>query len=124
MPAVNTLNERLRDDYIADTIAGVGRWNKIIKKAGVEFTLTVPHKGFNRRIGSFAGASVSLAGEVIGKDQWENKSRDWLPTAEDRAYVHSLMGRVVEPGKFANWISPPSRGINNQPADFQYVRFN
>jgi benzoyl-CoA 2,3-dioxygenase component B len=34
------------------------------------------------------------------------------------------MGRVVEPGKFANWISPPSRGINNQATDFQYVRFN
>ena len=34
------------------------------------------------------------------------------------------MGRVVEPGRFANWIAPPARGINNQPADFAYVRFN
>ena len=31
---------------------------------------------------------------------------------------------VVEPGKFANWIAPPQRGINNQPANFEYVRFN
>ena len=31
---------------------------------------------------------------------------------------------VVEPGKFANWIAPPARGINRQPADFEYVRFN
>jgi benzoyl-CoA 2,3-dioxygenase component B len=34
------------------------------------------------------------------------------------------MGRVAEQGKFANWISPPARGINNQPADYEYVRFN
>ena len=31
---------------------------------------------------------------------------------------------VTEPGKFANWIAPPARGINNQPGDFEYVRFN
>jgi len=34
------------------------------------------------------------------------------------------MGRVVEPGKFANWIAPPPRGINNLPVDFEYIRFN
>jgi benzoyl-CoA 2,3-dioxygenase component B len=43
---------------------------------------------------------------------------------EDRAFVQSLMGRVVEPGKFANWIAPPAIGINRQPVDFEYVRFN
>ena len=32
--------------------------------------------------------------------------------------------RVVEPGKFANWIAPPAMGINRQPVDFEYVRFN
>ena len=43
---------------------------------------------------------------------------------EDRAYVQGLMGRVVEPGKFANWIAPPAMGINRQSVDFDYVRFN
>jgi len=33
------------------------------------------------------------------------------------------MHRVVEPGKFANWIAPPARGINNMPPDFAYIRF-
>jgi benzoyl-CoA 2,3-dioxygenase component B len=47
-----------------------------------------------------------------------------LPTAEDRAFVASLMGRVAEPGKFANWIAPPAIGINRQAVDFEYVRFN
>ena len=42
----------------------------------------------------------------------------------DRAYVASLMGRVTEPGRFANWIAPPARGIDNQPVEFEYVRFN
>ena len=50
--------------------------------------------------------------------------RNWLPSEEDRAFVASLMGRVVEPGKFANWIAPPAMGINRQPVDFEYVRFN
>jgi benzoyl-CoA 2,3-dioxygenase component B len=35
------------------------------------------------------------------------------------------MGKaVVEPGKMANWIAPPARGINGQPIEFEYVRFN
>jgi benzoyl-CoA 2,3-dioxygenase component B len=55
---------------------------------------------------------------------WESNVRDWLPTAEDRQFVQSLMGRVVEPGKFANWISPPSAGINGQTVDCEYVRFS
>jgi benzoyl-CoA 2,3-dioxygenase component B len=32
-------------------------------------------------------------------------------------------GAVTQPGKFANWIAPPARGINNQAVDFDYVRF-
>jgi benzoyl-CoA 2,3-dioxygenase component B len=36
--------------------------------------------------------------------------------------VHSLMQRVIEPGKMAAWIAPPERGINNLPLDHQYVR--
>jgi benzoyl-CoA 2,3-dioxygenase component B len=37
--------------------------------------------------------------------------------------VKTLMGRVTEPGKFANWIAPPPVGINRQPLSFEYVRF-
>ena len=29
-----------------------------------------------------------------------------------------MQGRVVEPGKFANWIAPPRRGIHTKPIDF------
>ena len=55
---------------------------------------------------------------------WSSNVRDWLPTAEDRQFVQSLMGRVVEPGRFANWIAPPSAGINGQAVECEYVRFN
>jgi benzoyl-CoA 2,3-dioxygenase component B len=122
-PGLNALNERLRDDYIQDTVAGVARWNRVLAKNGVDFQVRLPHKGFNRRIGSLAGVPVSPEGEVLSREAWEANAPRWLPTAEDRAFVRSLMGRVVEPGKFANWIAPPERGINNQPLDFEYVRF-
>jgi len=123
-PALNALNERLRDDFIKDSVAGVGRWNKIIQKYGINFEFAVPHKAFHRQIGPLAGLKVSPDGHVVGEDEWAGREADWLPTKEDRAYVQSLMGRVVEPGKFANWIAPPALGINKQPAAFEYVRFN
>jgi benzoyl-CoA 2,3-dioxygenase component B len=124
VPMLNALNEVLRDDYIKDSIAGIGRWNKVIEKAGLPFRLQAPHKAFNRHIGSFAGLRVSPQGQVISEAEWQAHARQWLPTEEDRAYVASLMGRVVEPGKMANWIAPPPIGINRQPIDFEYVRFN
>ena len=36
----------------------------------------------------------------------------------------SVTTPVFEPGKMANWIAPPPVGINRQPIDFDYVRFN
>ena len=35
VPMLNALNEVLRDDYIKDSMSGVGRWNKVIEKAGI-----------------------------------------------------------------------------------------
>jgi len=122
--ALSSLNERLRDDYITDSVRGIGRWNRIIDKAGIPFRLKVPHKAFNRKIGTFAGVPVSPDGQIITQAEWSRLERGWLPTAEDRAFVASLMGRVVAPGAFANWIAPPAVGVNRQLADFEYVRFN
>jgi len=122
--ALTALNERLRDDYIKDVEAGIGRWNKIVEKSGISFRFKLPHKAFNRRIGTFAGAHISPDGKVLSEADWTHQHKIWLATEADREYVRSLMGRVAEPGKFANWIAPPARGINNQPADFEYVRFN
>jgi benzoyl-CoA 2,3-epoxidase subunit B len=124
VPMLNALNEVLRDDYIKDSIGGVERWNKVIEKSGIPFRLKTPHKAFHRNIGSLSGVKVAPDGRVVSDHEWNMHVEQWLPSDTDRAFVASLMGRVVEPGKFANWIAPPVMGINRQPVDFQYVRFN
>jgi benzoyl-CoA 2,3-epoxidase subunit B len=122
-PALNALNEKLRDDYIKDSVSGVGRWNKVIEKFGLEFRLTVPHKGFNRQIGALAGLKIAPDGRVLNPADWHAQVPYWLPTEEDRLHVRSLMGRVTEPGQFANWIAPPEKGVNKMAGDFEYIRF-
>ena len=120
--ALTALNERLRDDYVADCARGVMRWNQIIKRHGIDFELKLPHRAFHRQIGQFSELRVDPQGRIISQAEWDAKHHDWLPTDEDRLYVISLMKPVTEPGKFANWVAPPARGINNQPVDFEYVR--
>jgi benzoyl-CoA 2,3-dioxygenase component B len=121
--ALLALNERLRDDYIADCQAGVDRWNKILERAGVQQRLRLPHKGFHRKIGNFAKSFISPEGQVLGEEAWKKRASAWLPSEADHRFVQSLMGRVVEPGKYANFIAPPARGIDQKPESFEYVRF-
>jgi benzoyl-CoA 2,3-dioxygenase component B len=121
-PALTALNVRLRDDYTADCQRGVDRWNRVIREHGIDRQLALPHVGFHRRIGNFAGAYVAPDGRVTTEAEWEAHREAWLPTAADRAYVASLMQPVTAPGRFAHWIAPPARGINGQPLDFEYVR--
>jgi benzoyl-CoA 2,3-dioxygenase component B len=123
VPMLNALNEVLRDDFIKDSVAGVGRWNKVLEKANIAQRLVVPHKAFNRKIGALAGIRMSPDGRVVGAEEWQAKEREWLPSPADFAFVASLMGPVLEPGKFAGWIAPPAMGINKNPVDFEYVRF-
>ena len=124
VPLLNALNEVLRDDFIKDSVGGVGRWNKVIEKAGMPFRLELPHKAFHRKIGTLSEVRVSPEGKVVFDAEWNANADRWLPTVADRAFVASLMGRIVDPGKFANWIAPPMIGINRQPVNFEYVRFN
>jgi benzoyl-CoA 2,3-dioxygenase component B len=105
---LNALNEVLRDD---DSMGGVARWNKVIEKAGIPFRLTVPHKAFNRKIGtSRCTCRPPALTSRMGSQQGQMAGH-----RQDRKYVASLMGRVVEPGKFANWIAPPAG--HQPPAD-------
>jgi benzoyl-CoA 2,3-dioxygenase component B len=124
VPMLNALNEVLRDNFIKDSEAGVGRWNKVIEKAGLPFRFSVPHKAFNRSIGTLAGIRVSPAGKPVSQDEWQANVDQWLPSGSDRSFVTSLMGPVTQPGQYANWIAPPLSGINKQPLDTEYVRFN
>jgi benzoyl-CoA 2,3-dioxygenase component B len=123
VPALTSINERLRDDYVTDCARGVARWNKLIQRAGIDFELKLPHRAFHRAIGNFSSIRVAPDGRVITQAEWDRNHQQWLPTDQERAFVASLMVPVTEPGKYASWIAPPPRGINNQPIDHPYVRF-
>jgi benzoyl-CoA 2,3-epoxidase subunit B len=119
--ALIALNETLRDSYIADCERALARWNKIIREAEIRYELKLPHRGFRRAIGEFAGVNVTPEGQIISTEEWEQRSPEWLPTQAEREFVASLMKPVTTPGQFAGWIAPPARGINHQPLDFEYV---
>jgi benzoyl-CoA 2,3-dioxygenase component B len=121
-PALNAINARLTDDYIADASGGISRWNKIIRKAGIEFELKLPHRGFNRKIGEFAEHFVSPDGEVLNEDQWQASCHEWLCSSGDNDFIASLMQCCTEQGQYASWISEPRIGIDNHPGDFEYVK--
>jgi benzoyl-CoA 2,3-epoxidase subunit B len=121
-PALTALNMRLRDDYTADTTAGIKRWNREIERTGIKFRITLPDVAFNRAIGVFAGIEATPEGEIITTEAFQTRRHEWLPSSEDGDFVASLMHRETEPGHYAGWIAPPRAGINNQPGDFEYVR--
>ena len=96
----------------------VDKWNRAIERSGAtEQRLTLPHRRFHRHIGLYAGMAVDPEGNPT-----DQSPETWLPSREDRAYVASLMQPVYEPGKMAQWLAPPSKGVNSQPLDFEYVR--
>jgi benzoyl-CoA 2,3-dioxygenase component B len=102
----------------------VAGWNRTIAKAGVNVQLALPSPRFRRSIGSWAGQFVDPSGKSVGAEAWHAQQHAWLPSDGDRAFVKSLMQRVIEPGKMAAWIAPPDRGINNLPVDYEYVRLH
>jgi benzoyl-CoA 2,3-dioxygenase component B len=116
------LNETLREDYAVDCRKGVDRWNRTIADAGVDVELRLPHVGFHREVGTFAGHRVSPDGRLVSESEWSASVTEWLPTAHDREHVISLQVGVTEPGKMAGWVAPPATGIHQQPVDFEYVR--
>jgi benzoyl-CoA 2,3-dioxygenase component B len=118
---LNALNLDLRDEYAADCANGVRRWNQELEDAGLEERLILPHEGFNRKVGVYAGHFVSPEGDVLDEATYQRSIRDWLPTGEDRQAVADLMVPEYEYGRFAGWIAAPKTGINDQPVEFDYV---
>lgn len=122
VPLRNAMNEILREDYIRDIERHVKTWNKVIEKAGINFEVKLPHNRFNRLVGMYSGARFDVDGNPITEEAFAARRDDWLPTEDDLTYVKSLMVQCIEPGKIAGWIAPPSKGINGQPFEFEYVR--
>jgi benzoyl-CoA 2,3-dioxygenase component B len=122
VPALSALNMRLRDDYVADCNAGVGRWNRSIERLGVKFEIKLPHVAFHRQIGEFAGIHADPDGNILSDAECDKRRDEFLPSDSDRGFIESLMRPELAPGKFASWIAPPKVGIDNKPGDFEYVK--
>ena len=86
--------------------------------------MRLPSRRFYRHQGIYMGLHFDIDGNYLTPTQWAERKHEWLPNDDDRNYITSLMRPVVEPGKYADWIAPPPRGINGQPIDFSYVRFD
>jgi benzoyl-CoA 2,3-dioxygenase component B len=113
VPALSALNDVLRNDYIDDCQKGLDRWNRYLEPLGT--ALALPHVGFHRRVGTFAGSCLDPWGSPC------SSQTPWLPSDADRAHVASLMAPVTDPGGMAGWLAPPATGVNTKPVDFEYV---
>ena len=54
VPALNALNEAMRESYLKDCEIGLKRWNRSIERAGCDFRLTLPSMRFRRSSGQSA----------------------------------------------------------------------
>jgi len=125
VPLRNAMNEVLRDAYVRDCQRGVDHWNRTLAGYGVRgLDLRLPHRRFNRRIGSYSALRFDPKGRLLPETEWLQRHDEWLPSRADDEYVRSLMQPVYERGRMASWIAPPARGINGRPIEFEYVRFN
>jgi benzoyl-CoA 2,3-dioxygenase component B len=122
LPLRRAMNEVLRDAYVEDCEKCVAAWNRILDKEGCDERVRLPHRRFSRQQGIYTGLHFDIDGNFLTEEQWGERRDTWLPNAEDKAYINSLMKPVTEPGKYADWIAPPPRGINGQPIDFTYVQ--
>ena len=102
----------------------MNRWNKLIEKAGVRFSLSLPSVAFNRHIGEFAGVEASPDGKLLTEAQWASMRDQWLPSSGDGEFIASLMTPCWERGEYARWVAPPKVGVDNKPGDFDYVRIH
>lgn len=118
----NAMNEVLRDEYVKDNEKGIEYWNRITEKQGIDFRFRLPHRRFHRKIGEWAAGRFDVDGNPLDEATWQKRVGEWLPTEADRAFVKSLMKPVRGVGQFAGWIAPPAKGVDNQPADFEYVK--
>jgi benzoyl-CoA 2,3-dioxygenase component B len=122
VPLRNAMNEVLRDEYVKDNEKGIAYWNRVCERAGQPFRFRLPHRRFHRKIGVYAGGHFDLDGRPISAEEFERGQAEWLPTQADRDFVKTLMKPEFRRGRTAGWIAPPPKGINDQPADCEYVK--
>jgi benzoyl-CoA 2,3-dioxygenase component B len=124
VPMRNAMNEVLRDSYVVDCERALRKWNRTLEEAGSPTRLTLPSRRFHRHQGIYADHNFDPAGNLIDESQFEASRPKWLLTPADNEYLLSIMKPVHEPGKFANWISAPNKGIEGRPIEHEYVKLH
>ena len=94
----------------------------VIEEEGGSTVLTLPSRRFHRHQGLYTDHYFTPEGDLITQEEFERRQDEWLLRPEDNDYLHSIMKPCYAPGKFANWIAPPARGIEGKPEEFEYVR--
>ena len=107
---------------LPDCNSWVSRWNKVIRQAGVEFELSLPHVAFHRQIGLYVDLHVTPQGKMVSAEEWKASSDQWLPGNDEREYIESLMEPRWKTGEYASWIAPPKTKINRRPGSFEWVK--
>jgi benzoyl-CoA 2,3-dioxygenase component B len=94
-----------------------------MERHGISDRLRLPDRKFNRGIGQFRGFHVDPDGRPLSAEEWARRKHEWLPNEADKKFLLSIMNAsIFEPGRFANYIAPPARGIKGKPVNFEYVR--
>jgi benzoyl-CoA 2,3-dioxygenase component B len=125
IPMRRAMNAVLRDAYVEDCERGLRRWNRELEHRKVDARLYLPAVSFNRKVGAFADLPCDPQGRMLSREEYQRRRGEWLPTEADRAQVAAVMKPVYEPGRIANWLAPPAKGIGGKPGlDFEYVQFN
>ena len=109
---------------MADCERGLNRWNAILEEHGLSQRLTLPSTRFGRRMGLYADRPYDIAGNPVDEETLNRRMGEWMPSQEDYDLVGRSMVPVYEPGKMANWIAAPSKGVGGKPLDFEYVLFH
>jgi benzoyl-CoA 2,3-dioxygenase component B len=122
VPLRNAMNEVLRDDYVRDCQRAVDKWNRRLADFGSDTRLRLPSRRFHRHQGIYSGISFDPEGRLISDEEFEKNRDRWLLSPADNAYLQEIMVPVREPGKFAQWIRPPAKGLGGQGVEFEYVR--
>ncbi|MEE8394861.1 MAG: benzoyl-CoA 2,3-epoxidase subunit BoxB, partial [bacterium] len=124
IPLRRAMNACLLDSYMDDCRKGLKRWNDILAEHGIEERLSLPSTRFNRNIGVYAGQFFDLEGNPVDEETFRAGMKQWFPSQADYELVGRSMVPVNEPGKVANWIAPPAKGLAGKPLDFDYVQFH
>ncbi len=124
IPLRRAMNACLLESYVKDCNRVLKRWNAILEEHGLSERITLPSTRFGRQIGIYSEQRYDIEGNPCDAATLEKGMKRWLPGEADYELVQRSMAPVYEPGKVANWIAPPAKGVSGKPADFEYVRFH